>query len=104
MLISPCISELPTLKQIDEEFATDNVFVVGINIDRSESDFRTALDDHGINYLQIYDSDVGPVGNLYRVSGIPMTYIIGRTGLIHARGLRGDSLITAIQDLIKSEE
>ena len=60
--------------------------------------------DYGISYLQIYDSDDGPVGDLYRIEGIPMTYIIDRNGVIHARGLRGQELIGTIRELIESEK
>ena len=100
----PCISELPTLESIVEEFAADGVRVIGINLDRSESNFRSAVEAYEISYLQIYDSDDGPVGDLYRIQGIPMTYIIDRNGVIHARGLRGQDLITTIRELIESEE
>ncbi len=100
----PCIYELPTLKSIVEEFKAERVRVIGINLDRSESNFRSAVKDYEISYLQIYDSDDGPVGDLYRIEGIPMTYIIDRNGVIHARGLRGQELIATIRELIESEE
>jgi thiol-disulfide isomerase/thioredoxin len=100
----PCIAELPTLRQLADEFPPTDVIVVGVNLDRSESDFVAAVDAHQIGYLQIYDSDTGPIGELYRISGIPMTYVIDREGVIRARGLRGENLITAVRDLIESEE
>lgn len=100
----PCIYELPTLEHIAEEFAAGGVRVVGINLDRSESDFRSAVEDFEVSYLQIYDSDTGPVGDLYRIAGIPMTYVIDRNGIITARGLRGENLIAAVQELIENEE
>jgi len=100
----PCIYELPTLKSIVEEFKAERVRVIGINLDRSESDFRSAVETYEISYLQIYDSDAGPVGDLYRIEGIPMTYVIDRNGVIHARGLRGQDLIATIRELIESEE
>jgi len=100
----PCIYELPALESIVEEFAAEGVRVIGINLDRSDSDFRSAVETYEISYLQIYDSNVGPIGDLYRIDGIPMTYIIDRDGIIHARGLRGEELITSIRELIDSEE
>ena len=100
----PCIYELPTLMSIVEEFTVEGVRVIGINLNRSESDFRSTVETYEISYLQIYDSDVGPVGDLYRIAGIPMTYIIDRNGVIHTRGLRGQGLITAIRELVESEE
>ena len=101
---SPCIYELPTLKSIDDEFSSEGVRVIGINLDRSENTFTAAVEGHEIGYDQIYDSDRGPIGDLYRIEGIPMTYVIDREGLIVARGLRGENLVAAIQDLIDREE
>jgi len=101
---APCIAELPTFEQITREFSMKDVVVVGVNRDRSESAFRAAIEDYGIDTLQIYDSDVGPVGDIYRIAGIPMTYIIDRAGMIVARGLRGEALVAAIRDVIESED
>ena len=49
------------------------------------------------------DADVGLVGDLYRISGIPMTYITDRNGIITARGLRDENLIAEIRELIGTE-
>ena len=38
------------------------------------------------------------------IEGIPMIYVIDREGMIVARGLRGENLVAAIQDLIDREE
>jgi len=96
----PCVSELPTLIEIHEMFADDGVVVLGINLDRSESDFLDAIETYAIAYPQIYDSDTGAIGDLYRISGIPMTYVIDRNGTIVARGLRGDSLLAAVREAV----
>ena len=101
---SPCIYELPTLESIVTKYAAQGVRVIGINLDRSESAFRSALETYEISYDQIYDSDRGPIGDLYRIEGIPMTYIIDREGVIAARGLRGEALVAAIQELLDREE
>lgn len=101
---APCIFELATLESIAAEFADQGVRVIGINMDRSESLFQSALETYEIGYEQIYDSDRGPIGDLYRIEGIPMTYVIDREGTIAARGLRGDSLIEAIEHLLDREE
>ena len=101
---APCIYGLPTLESIVENFKAERVRVIGINLDRSESKFRSAVETYEISYLQIYDSDDGPIGELYRIEGIPMIYVIDRNGVIHVRGLRGGNLITTIRELIESEK
>lgn len=101
---APCVFELPMLENIVTDYAAEGVRVIGINLDRTESAFQSALETYEISYDQIYDSDRGPIGDLYRIEGIPMTYVIDREGLIAARGLRGDALVSAIQELIDREE
>ena len=100
----PCIYELPTLENIVEEFEAERVRVIGINLDRSRSSFLSAVDTYEISYRQIYDSDDGPIGDLYRIDGIPMTYVIDRSGVIRVRGLRGENLVATIRELIESEK
>ncbi len=101
---TPCISELTTFKTIVAQYADQDVRVIGINLDRSEEAFHAALESYEIDYSQVHDSDRGLIGDLYRIEGIPMTYVIDREGIIAARGLRGEALIVAIQALIDRQE
>ena len=101
---APCIDEIPTLNGIDEAFADAGVVVLGINIDRSLADFLEAVAEHGVGYRQVYDGPEGPVNTLYRIEGIPMTYVIDRDGIICGRGLRGEQLRDAVAALVDPEE
>jgi thiol-disulfide isomerase/thioredoxin len=99
----PCIAELPTFEAIVEEFAAAGVVVLGVNLDRSLEEFGEAVAEYGVGYRQIYDGADGPVNTLYRIGGIPMTYVIDRDGIIRARGLRGQQLWEAIEALVAAE-
>jgi len=101
---SPCIAELPTLARISGEFGGAGVVVLGINLDRSVEAFEEAVAEHGIAYPQIYDGPDGPINTLYRIEGIPMTYVIGRDGIIRGRGLRGGQLRAAVEALIAEDD
>lgn len=100
----PCLAELPTFEAIAEEFDDAGVVVLGINLDRSVAEFEQAVAEHAIGYPQVYDGRDGPVNTLYRIEGIPMTYVIDRAGIIRGRGLRGPELRDAIEALIGVEE
>jgi len=95
---SPCVAELPTLRTIVTRF-DETVTVLGINLDRSADAFEDALSDHAIDWPQVYDGSDGPIGDLYRIDGIPMTYLVDRDGRIVARGLRGGALVVAVAEL-----
>ena len=99
----PCIAELPTFEAIVGEFGDAGVVVLGVNLDRSRDAFEEAVAEHGIGYRQVYDGADGPVNTLYRIDGIPMTYVIGRDGVIRGRGLRGQQLWDAIEGLVAAE-
>lgn len=99
----PCIAELPTFEAIVEEFADAGVVVLGVNLDRSLEEFEEAVAEHGIGYRQVYDGADGPINTLYRIGGIPMTYVIDRDGIIRGRGLRGQQLWDAIEALVTAE-
>ncbi len=100
---APCLNELPTIAGIHNALSERGVVVIGINLDRSDTAFRDAMAQLALPYVQIYDGSDGPISSLYRIGGIPMTYLIDRDGVIRARGLRGDALVAAIEALIGEE-
>ncbi len=101
---APCVDEIPTLNAIDAEFADAGVVVLGINMDWSLADFLEAVAEYVVAYRQVFDGPDGPVNTLYRIEGIPMTYVIDRDGIIRGRDLRGVQLMDAIAALVDPEE
>ncbi len=97
---APCVAELPTIRRVQEDYASRGVVVVGVCMDRSEAACRAAVSDHGIATAQIFDGSAGALGALYRIHGIPMTYLIDRDGRIWARGLRDEALLAEVDVLV----
>ena len=100
---APCLEELPTMKGIADEYAKDGVVVIGIDLDRSEESFTQAVANYDLSYRQIYDGPDGPISDLYRISGIPMLYLIDQEGIIRGKDLRGEELRQAVQALLRGE-
>jgi len=96
---APCMIELPTMKAIAERFRDSDVAVLGINLDRSQTLFEQARSSYGIDYPQIYDGEDRAIASLYRIAGIPMTYVIDPDGTIQAKALHGTELIELIESL-----
>ena len=96
---APCLIELPTVKAIAERFRDSDVAVLGINLDRSRTAFVQAQSSYGIDYPQVYDGEDRAIASLYRIAGIPMTYVIDPDGTIQAKGLHGTELIQLIESL-----
>ena len=91
------------MKGIADEYAKDGVVVIGIDLDRSEESFTQAVADYDLSYRQIYDGPDGPISDLYRISGIPMLYLIDQEGIIRGKDLRGEELLQAVQALFRGE-
>lgn len=98
----PCVFELPTMNRMHRDLAADGVVILGINLDRSEAAFEEAVAEYEIPYAQIFDGSSGPLADLYRIIGIPMTYVIDPEGIIVARGLTGANLRAAVEGLLET--
>jgi len=96
---TPCLHELPNVKKIAADYAAD-LIVIGINLDRSEAEFERAVAENGLDYPQVFDSSDGKIAALYRVTAIPMSYLIDRNGKIVGKDLRGDALRQAVEELV----
>ncbi len=96
----PCIAELPTIKAIVDELAADGVTVLGINLDRSEASLNQAVSHYGLTYQQIYDGENETISSLYRIVGVPMSYVVDHDGIIRGKGLRGQMLRKTIETLL----
>lgn len=97
---APCRAELPNVEKIAKDYANKGVIVIGIDIDRNEGAFKGAVSYFGLTYRQVFDGPDDKVSGLYRVSGIPMTYLIDREGVIRGKSLRGDDLRKALDELL----
>ncbi|HJN18950.1 MAG TPA: TlpA disulfide reductase family protein [Armatimonadota bacterium] len=96
----PCLEELPNVVSMWEKLEGDDFMIVGISFDRDD-DKGKATDkvakfapENGMTWTHIvegkyWDSDVG---DIYQVSGIPQTVLVGEDGTILEVGLRGDRL------------
>jgi len=96
---APCMLELPTMKTIAVLFRDSVVAVLWINLDRSQTAFEQARSSYGIDYPQIYDGKDRAIASLYRIAGLPTTYVIDPDGTIKAKGLHGPELIELIESL-----
>jgi len=81
----PCREEMPDLQQLANDYKDNDVYVIGISIDRAREPFRSVLEfarDYSVNYQLILDSAATAYINYGGTGDIPKTYIIGRDGYI----------------------
>ncbi|HEV2146880.1 MAG TPA: TlpA disulfide reductase family protein [Longimicrobiaceae bacterium] len=99
----PCLEKHPELVELAERYRDRGVLIYGIVHRESPATAAQWLRENGgeSEYRMLVDSD-GAVGRLYRVQGIPRTFIIGSDGRI-AQATWGhfSGLEEAIQTLLR---
>lgn len=86
---TPCIREMPALEQLHQAHEAEGLSVVAVSVDASTpglgaADVRRFVDDLGVSFTILLDPG-GEVENKFRVSGLPMSFIIDREGRIRQK-------------------
>jgi len=77
----PCVSEIPELNRYHDERQADGVVVLGIDVNEQEHVLRPFVRREGIAYPVGLDSS-GAIAELYDVSTVPTTVVIGLDGTV----------------------
>lgn len=90
----PCRAEMPNLVNLYAQFKDKGLGIIGISLDKDLEDWRKAIEEDGITWLQLSDLQGwdNAAAKLYNVSFIPYTIIVDANGSILAEGLRGEEL------------
>lgn len=106
----PCRKENPVVvaaykKYKDKKFKNGKGFTIySVSLDRDKASWVDAIKKDGLEWdahvsdLKYWQSEASA---LYKVSGIPMNYLIDADGIIVGKGLRGEALATALEGMIK---
>ena len=80
----PCIAEMPMLNRVADEFADDNVVVVGVNVWDSRDAAQRFVDELNITYLIVEDEVATSIAVEYGLTGVPETFVLNPDGEIVA--------------------
>ena len=80
----PCRQEAPIFERLSREYDERGVQFIGINIQDAEADAEAYLREYDITYPNGRDDD-GSISIDYGVIGIPVTFFIGRDGVVQRR-------------------
>jgi len=78
----PCRLEIPYLIDLQDKFKEKPVAILGVSLDKSKSDVTAFAKQQKINYTIALDPGADKLASLYKVGGIPTTYIIDKHGVI----------------------
>ncbi len=99
----PCIAEIPHLKSAYANFRDKGFEILSVNLDEDPEAWKTAsVDDYDIPWLNVCDGEAfdSTIAKLYRVRGIPASFLIASDGRRVARHLRGESLERKLAELL----
>lgn len=78
----PCKAEMPSLNNLYKSLRDKGFVVVGISVDTSEKPVRTFINDNGITFPALMDSDREVSFDLFGVIGLPTSYLIDKNGVV----------------------
>jgi len=99
----PCLKEIPTLVQWQQEFGAQELQVIGISMDDSPGPAQAMMKKLGINY-PLFMGDDELAKTFGGVLGLPRSFLINRDGRIVARieGVDLPALRTNITNLLST--
>lgn len=101
----PCIEEYPALRKAYSQFNKDGFEIVSISEDQTKERWLKAIEKNELNWVNLWQEN----GNksdpflIYGINGIPDNFLINERGIIVARNLSGDKLISAIEDNLRNK-
>ena len=99
----PCMSEMPNLVNIYENYNDDGLQIIGVSLDNDKKSWQNAVEAMGMKWVQVSDLKgwENAAAQLYQVDAIPHTLILDNEGHILAEDLRGQQLEEFISDFIE---
>ena len=71
------------MADIQSSYGQKGLVVVAVNVDHDHAAAERFLERHAANFKVVYDPK-GAIASQYKVSGMPMSFLIGRDGRIAA--------------------
>ncbi len=90
----PCRIEMPSMEHLYQEIGEDGFEIMAVSIDaelgrfdlagRPGGDIQVFADSLGLTFPMLHDPS-GGIERLYRTTGVPETFLIGRDGIIYKK-------------------
>ena len=98
----PCIKGFPRLKELKNKYADQGFDIIGISVDRNQSSWLKAVENHNLPWEQLIDSSdqLQSLAKRLNVGPIPRYILINRENKISHFDLNSDDLERAIVEQV----
>jgi outer membrane protein assembly factor BamB/thiol-disulfide isomerase/thioredoxin len=98
----PCRTEYPYLRRMHAQYKDHGLRIIGINLDSDRDKAVQAADENLLTYPHVFDGGgwKNAAAVLYRVHGIPATYLLDQDLNIVAKSLQGSALEKRMTELL----
>jgi peroxiredoxin len=101
----PCREENPNVVKAFNKYKDKNFTVLGVSLDQSRAPWLKAIKNDNLVWTQV--SDLKGWGNeaaaKYNIQSIPQNFLIDPSGKIIARNLRGQDLVSKLDEILGSK-
>lgn len=99
----PCRAENPNVVKAYKKYHSKGFTVFGVSLDSNKDRWLKAIEDDGLTWQHV--SDLKGWGNTfareYSVNSIPSNFLINQNGEIVAANVRGDDLLSKLEEMLK---
>ncbi len=98
----PCRKENSNLVRTFNAFKDKNFTILGVSFDTKKDNWLKAIHDDNLAWTHVSDlKNLGKVGQLYMIKGIPDNFLLDPSGKILARGLNGSKLADKLKEILR---
>ncbi|PUZ26931.1 Peroxiredoxin [Chitinophaga costaii] len=100
---APCRAENPNLLKAYQQMKGKNFEVVGVSLDQDQKSWEYAVKTDQLPWIHVCDLKgwKNEVAEMYGITAVPQNLLIDPEGVIIAKNLHGEDLITKLSALIK---
>ncbi|MBK8344241.1 MAG: AhpC/TSA family protein [Bacteroidetes bacterium] len=99
----PCRKENPNVVKVYNAYHAKGFNIFSVSLDTDKDKWLAAVKDDGLvwdNHVCALESAENKAAMDYRITGIPMSFLVDRNGIIVAENLRGQALEKKVMELI----
>ena len=99
----PCRAEMPTIVKAYADFHSQGFEVVGVSLDNNRDSWVISIEQLGMTWPQMSDLKGWKCAGaeLYYIRSIPANILVDQQGIIVAKDLRGEGLLSKLAELMK---